>query len=61
MNRKMRAKLNNTEARRKRDCPNRGKLVPAAPEQDHCDTCGDPLGAPVAVIVRLPDDKEKLH
>lgn len=60
MNRKMRSKLNNAEARKKRDCPNRGKLVPAAPDQTVCDTCGDELGQPVLVAV-LPLKKEELH
>ena len=61
MNRKMRSKLNNAEARKKRDCPNRGKLIQAAPEQTVCDTCGDELGEPVAVVAVLPLKKEDLH
>lgn len=51
MNRKMRAKLNNEAARRKRNCPSQGKMVAAAPEQTHCDRCGEELGTPVAVLV----------
>lgn len=60
MNRKMRAKANNEAARKKRNCPNQGKLVPAAPEQTHCDKCGDELGLPVAILVPMPD-KEQLN
>lgn len=60
MNRKMRAKANNQAARQKRNCPMQGKLIPAAPEQKHCDVCGDELGLPVAILVPIPD-KEQLH
>ena len=60
MNRRLRAKANNQAARRKRDCPNQGKLIPAAKDQTHCDTCGDELGLPVAILVPIPD-KEQLN
>lgn len=61
MNRKMRAKLNNQQAKAERDrkpCPQRGVVFT---DQDTCDTCGAEL-LPIAVLVAEKlAPKETLH
>jgi hypothetical protein len=62
MNRKMRAKLNNQQARARRDkrpCPKRDELVF---EGDNCGTCGAELKPVALLVVEVPTPaRETLH
>lgn len=62
MNRKMRAKLANKQAKAKKErkpCPDRGKLLPTTAE--HCDRCGGELQPVVLLKIEPGVPKEKLN